>query len=220
MIKIESHNADVIRGVLIASIVLNDIGKHLYYSILALKLIRVLRIFTTWRVKCRLLWKDAVLATVAIIFSLSSLFTFFYLLPGQVEIQEEIVVKTTVKIKVVFVHYRNILIIIALGFVELIVVFIVIIVAVASRKIERRNFKETKKVILLVLILFYISLTFIGVESVLSSQHEYIGANIVYVINENLQVLAVVTFLYIPKIVPVSFDKYRKLSLTSSSSMP
>ena len=77
LIKIESHNADVIRGVLIASIVLNDIGKHLYYSILALKLIRVLRIFTTWRVKCRLLWKDAVLATVAIIFSLSSLFTFF-----------------------------------------------------------------------------------------------------------------------------------------------
>ena len=220
LIKIESHNADVIRGVLIASIVLNDIGKNLYYSILALKLIRVLRIFTTWRVKCHLLWKDAVLATVAIIFSLSSLFTFFYLLPGQVEIQEEVVMKTTVKIKVVFVQYHNILIIIALGFVKLIVVFIVIIVAVASRKIERKNFKETKKIILLVSILFYISLTFIGVESVLTSQHEYIGANIVYVINENLQVLAVVTFLYIPKIVPVSFDKYRKLSLTSSSSIP
>ena len=220
LIKIESHNADVIRGVLIASIVLNDIGKNLYYSILALKLIRVLRIFTTWRVKCHLLWKDAVLAIVAIIFSLSSLFTFFYLLPGQVEIQEEVVMKTTVKIKVVFVQYHNILIIIALGFVKLIVVFIVIIVAVASRKIERKNFKETKKIILLVSILFYISLTFIGVESVLTSQHEYIGANIVYVINENLQVLAVVTFLYIPKIVPVSFDKYRKLSLTSSSSMP
>ena len=103
---------------------------------------------------------------------------------------------------------------------KLIVLLIVIIVAVASRKIKCRNFKETKKVILLVSIIFYISLTYIGVESMLTSQHEYFGVNIVSVIYENLQVLTVVTFLYIPKIVPVSFDKYRKLSLTSSSSMP
>ena len=58
-------------------IVLNSVRKILYYSVLALKLLRIFCIFTSWRVKCRLLWKDAALATLAINFSLSLLFMTF-----------------------------------------------------------------------------------------------------------------------------------------------
>ena len=54
----------------LTSIMTHDFGMYLIYATLALKLLRIMHIFTTWKVKCAILWKDISLALIAIGFSL------------------------------------------------------------------------------------------------------------------------------------------------------
>ena len=50
----------------LTSIMMHDFGTYLIYATLALKLLRIMHIFTTWKVKCAILWKDISLALIAI----------------------------------------------------------------------------------------------------------------------------------------------------------
>ena len=205
----------------VASLILNDFGTNLYYTTLALKLLRILRIFSTWKIKCHLFWKDATLAIISIIFSSQSLAILLLLLPGQViikenshmEVQQE---NEVVVVKTVHVLVPNIAISIGLGVEKALVLIVVVLVAVLTRKINRTNFKDTKKVLLLLTVVVYVHALTDGLVGAFEVQH-VIPSTILKVAGELIIVIAVVTFLFIPKIFPASQRTYQKLTHTSNS---
>ena len=220
-VQAHAHNHTVLTSTVIISLFFNTLGRMLYQTSLALKLLRILRIFTTWRVRCRALWKDAVLTALSVLFSLAAAINILLLLPGQVEIREEKFVEIRngiieARIISVYVILNNAIIGICLGITNLTIMIVIVIVAIATRKIDRANFKDTKKVIFVIATVVYLSCVASGLRAALT--HQLIASSIIYVISENLQVFTVITLLYMPKIVPVSLRRYSQTIQHSTKS--
>ena len=143
----------------LTSILMHEFGTYLIYATLALKLLRIMHIFTTWKVKCAILWKDISLALIAIGFSLLAFVNLIVLVPGfeTVHTNEDIIVKedTIVSQRSVKVEIHNytisVLIIVSKG----IILFIILCLSTSTRRIDREQFKNTKKVNLLLLLLIF-----------------------------------------------------------------
>ena len=143
----------------LTSIMMHDFGTYLIYATLALKLLRIMHIFTTWKVKCAILWKDISLALIAIGFSLLAFVNLIVLAPGFVTVltnEENIVEKDTIisqrSVEVqIHNHAISVLIIVSKG----IVLFIILCLSTSTRRINREQFKNTKKVNLLLLLLIF-----------------------------------------------------------------
>ena len=144
----------------LTSIMMHDFGMYLIYATLALKLLRIMHIFTTWKVKCAILWKDISLALIAIGFSLLAFVNLIVLAPGFVTvytneeniIKEDITIVSQRSVKVqIHNHAISILIIVSKG----IILFIILCLSTSTRRIDREQFKNTKKVNLLLLLLIF-----------------------------------------------------------------
>ena len=143
----------------LTSIMMHDFGMYLIYATLALKLLRIMHIFTTWKVKCAILWKDISLALIAIGFSLLAFVNLIVLVPGfetvhtnkeNIPKKDTIVSQISVKVQI---HNNaiSVLIIVSKG----IILFIILCLSTSTRRIDREQFKNTKKVNLLLLLLIF-----------------------------------------------------------------
>ena len=143
----------------LTSIMMHDFGMYLIYATLALKLLRIMHIFTTWKVKCAILWKDISLALIAIGFSLLAFVNLIVLAPGFVTVHtnEENVIKegTVVSQKSVKVQIHNYTISLLIIVSKVIILFIILCLSTSTRRIDREQFKNTKKVNLLLLLLIF-----------------------------------------------------------------
>ena len=146
----------------LTSIMMHDFGMYLIYATLALKLLRIMHIFTTWKVKCAILWKDISLALIAIGFSLLAFVNLIVLAPGFVTVhtneenmieEDTIISKRSVEVQI-HNYAISVLIIVSKG----IILFIILCLSTSTRRIDREQFKNTKKVNLLLLLLIFFEL--------------------------------------------------------------
>ena len=145
----------------LTSIMMHDFGTYLIYATLALKLLRIMHIFTTWKVKCAILWKDISLALIAIGFSLLAFINLIVIVTGfvMITIKKEIITtedtissRITVKLQI----HNPILTCIKVS--KGIILFIILCLSTSTRRIDREQFKNTKKVNLLLLLLIFFDL--------------------------------------------------------------
>ena len=203
-----AYSSEVLIALTVTSSVLGDFGRNLYIVTLALKLLRILHIFKTWRVKCHLIWKDAFLEVIAVIISFSAFINVLLFLPGQLGVEEDKFIEVrrvgdVVEIRIAFVKVRMLAISISLSAFRALLLITVMIVAILSRKIDRKNFKDTKKVLFLLAFMILMSACAHGVATALDRQLYAIPATVINNITELFITSGVVTFLFLPKVVPV-----------------
>ena len=203
-----AYSSEVLIALTVTSSVLGDFGRNLYIVTLALKLLRILHIFKTWRVKCHLIWKDAFLEVIVVILSFSAFINVLLFLPGQLGVEEDKFIEVrqvgdVVEIRIALVKVRMLAISISLSAFRALLLITVMIVAILSRKIDRKNFKDTKKVLFLLAFMVLVSACASGVSIALDGEFYAIPATVINNITELFITSGVVTFLFLPKVVPV-----------------
>ena len=124
----------------LTSIMMHNFGTYLIYATLTLKLLRIMHIFTTWKVKCAILWKDISLALIAIGFSQLAFVNLILLVPGFVtvhtnekNIPEEDTIVSQRSVEVQIHNYAiSVLIIVSKG----IILFIILCLSTSTCKID------------------------------------------------------------------------------------
>ena len=182
----------------LTSIMMHDFGTYLIYATLALKLLRIMHIFTTWKVKCAILWKDMSLALTAIGFSLLAFVNLIVLAPGFVTVHtnEENIIKvdTIISKRSVEVQIHNIAISVLIIISKGIILFIILCLSTSTRRIDREQFKNTKKVNLLLLLLIFFEVMLNPAISIFYSRRSVALGDIV-------SVMLVHALLFLPNIV-------------------
>ena len=186
----------------LTSIIMHDFGTYLIYATLALKLLRIMHIFTTWKVKCAILWKDISLALIAIGFSLLAFVNLIVLAPGFMTVQtneENIIKEDTIvsqrSVQVQIHNYISVLSIVSKG----IILFIILCLSTSTRRIDREQFKNTKKVNLLLLLLIFF-------EVLLNPANSIFYSRTLVALGDIVSVMLVHALLFLPYIFASAFQ--------------
>ena len=120
------------------------------YSVLALKLLRVLHIFTHWKVTMPIFWKDLSLSLIAVLFSLPAFLSLCLLIRGSLHLgfHSHLVRKGPIVVeeRTVYVQFNYLEASMIMLIVRLVLLLLILCSSVLTCRINRNNFKDTKKV--------------------------------------------------------------------------
>ena len=106
-------------------------------------------------------------------------------------------------------EYKDIFDLITVAY-TMLLVFLLLVFAILSRKIDRNNFKDTKKISIFVFSYIFIGLTFQSIQRILHSLNRKNDAILVAALAQHLVVLLSQVFLIIPKVVPAFYYQLYK----------
>ena len=108
----------------------------------------------------------------------------------------------------------DIFILVAFGVPSLLLITLLFFFALRTRKIERKNFKDTKQIIVFIYLFSLLTVTGIAARAVLKSLMLEVVVIIVISISNFISAVLVQVFLMVPKVVPAIYYKIFKKEIT------
>ena len=203
-------------------------GVNLITATVLMRLVRIYHVFTHFG-KTGKLWQDRYLFFLILLIScLPDLLIILRIIVNPVQYIEGATYLLTENppVKVISTEcsseYKDIFDLITVAY-AMLLVFLLLVFAILSRKIGRNNFKDTKKISIFVFSYIFISLTFQSIQRILHSLNRKHDAILVAALAQHLVVLLSQVFLIIPKVVPAFYHqlykKDAKVSTRTSTGM-
>ena len=190
-------------------------GVNLITATVLTRLVRIYHVFTHFG-KTGKLWQDRYLFFMILLIScLPDLVIILWIIVNPVQYTEgaTYLLTETPPVKVISTEcsseYKDIFDLITVAY-TMLLVFLLLVFAILSRKIDRNNFKDTKKISIFVFSYIFIGLTFQSIQRILHSLNRKNDAILVAALAQHLVVLLSQVFLIIPKVVPAFYYQLYK----------
>ena len=197
-------------------------GVNLITATVLTRLVRIYHIFTHFGKTSRL-WQDRYLFFMTLLIScLPDLLIILWIIVNPVQYTEgaTYLLTETPPVKVISTEcsseYNDVFDLITVTY-TMLLVFVLLVFAILSRKIDRNNFKDTKKISIFVFSYIFIGLIFVAIRRILVSLNQENDAIFVVALAQHLVVVLSQVFLIIPKVVPAFYYQLYKKEVKMST---
>ena len=197
-------------------------GVNLITATVLMRLVRIYRVFTHFGKTSRL-WQDHYLFFLILLIScLPDLLIILRIIVNPIQYTEEATYLLTENPPVKLIstecssEYKDIFDLITVTY-TMLLVFVLLVFAILSRKIDRNNFKDTKKISIFVFSYIFIGLIFVAIRRILVSLNQENDAILVIALAQHLVVILSQVFLIIPKVVPAFYYQLYKKEVKVST---
>ena len=185
-------------------------GVNLITATVLMRLVRIYHVFTHFG-KTNRLWQDRYLFFLILLIScLPDLLIILRIIVNPIQYTEEATYLLTESPPVKLIstecssEYKDVFDLITVTY-TMLLVFVLLVFAILSRKIDRNNFKDTKKISIFVFSYIFIVLMFQSIQRILHSLNRENDAILVAAVEQHLLVLLSQVMLMIPKVIPAFY---------------
>ena len=185
-------------------------GVNLITATVLMRLVRIYHVFTHFG-KTNRLWQDRYLFFLILLIScLPDLLIILRIIVNPIQYTEEATYLLTENPPVKLTstecssEYNDVFDLITVTY-TMLLVFVLLVFAILSRKIDRNNFKDTKKISIFVFSYIFIVLMFQSIQRILHSLNRENDAILVAAVEQHLLVLLSQVMLMIPKVIPAFY---------------